>query len=209
MKQKLYAALCIFSAASMTTACGSSFKASESTVYITNKGTVIGADIEDFSEDYYDEEELKNYITDSVGRYAAENGDGSIELDDFQIVSSSDGKSTAHLYLNYATYIDFAQFEDVLLYTGTTAQAQADGYKFNQKFQQAEDGVITGGADAQEFLDSEEFHAVIIKKNTLVKIDGTIAYISEGNVELTAKDTARVTHDTEDPDAEPAYIIYK
>ncbi len=108
MKRKLYTALWICAAAGMITACGSSFKAAESTVYITDEGTVTGADIEDFSEDYYDEEELENYITESVDRYVAANGDGSVELDSFKIVSSENGQTTAQLYLNYATYIDYA-----------------------------------------------------------------------------------------------------
>ena len=42
MKRKLYAALGIFAAASITTACGASFEADESTVYITKQGNVIG-----------------------------------------------------------------------------------------------------------------------------------------------------------------------
>ena len=63
MRRKLYAVLCMFAAAGMVTACGTSFEADESTVYITKDGNVIGADIEDFNEDYYDEEELKAYIT--------------------------------------------------------------------------------------------------------------------------------------------------
>ena len=52
MKRKLYAALGICASASMITACGTSFEAAESTVYVTKQGNVIGADIEDFNEEY-------------------------------------------------------------------------------------------------------------------------------------------------------------
>ena len=65
MRRKLYAALFILVTAGITTACGASFEADESTVYIKKDGNVIGADIEDFNKDYYDEEELKAYITES------------------------------------------------------------------------------------------------------------------------------------------------
>ena len=78
MRRKLYAMLLIFAAASMTTSCGTSFEADESTVYITKEGNVIGADIEDFNEEYYDEEELEAYITESIEDYVASNGDGSL-----------------------------------------------------------------------------------------------------------------------------------
>ncbi len=208
MKRKLYTALWICAAAGMITACGSSFKAAESTVYITDEGTVTGADIEDFSEDYYDEEELENYITESVDRYVAANGDGSVELDSFKIVSSENGQTTAQLYLNYATYIDYAQFKDVTLFAGTISQAQAENHAFDQGFVKVEDGSPAGSAAAKDFLDSEELKVVVIGEKTLVRVDGTIAYVSDGNVELTGKNTARVTYDLEDPDAQPAYIIY-
>lgn len=66
MKRKLYAVLLMLAAAGTNTACGTAWKATVSTVYITDKGTVVGANIEDFNEDYYDEEELKSYITESV-----------------------------------------------------------------------------------------------------------------------------------------------
>ena len=207
MKRKLYTALWICAAAGMITACGSSFKAAESTVYITDEGTVTGADIEDFSEDYYDEEELENYITESVDRYVAANGDGSVELDSFKIVSSENGQTTAQLYLNYATYIDYAQFKDVTLFAGTISQAQAENHAFDQGFVKVEDGSPAGSAAAKDFLDSEELKVVVIGEKTLVRVDGTIAYVSDGNVELTGKNTARVTYDLEDPDAQPAYII--
>lgn len=209
MKRKLYAALCILAAASTITACGFSFKATESTIYITEKGTVIGADIEDFNEDYYDEEELKNYITESVERYVASNGDDSIELDSFQIVSSDSGENSAQLYLNYATYIDYAQFKNITLYAGTLSEAQTGGYDFDQVFQKVEDAKLAGSITAQEFEDTQDLKVVVVGEDTLIKVDGTILYVSDGNVEPTDKDTARVTYDVEDPDAKLAYIIYQ
>lgn len=209
MKQKLCALLCICAAASTITACGTSFKAAESTVYITKKGTVVGADIEDFNEDYYDEEELKNYITESVESYAASNGDGSIEIKSFQIEPSDGGGDMAQLYLNYASCADYARFNDVMLFAGTVLQAQAENYEFNQNFQKVEEGSLAGSVDVQEVLDAEEYKIAVIGEETVVKVDGTIQYVSDGNVEPSGKDTARTFYDVEDPDAQPAYIIYK
>ena len=50
----------------------------------------------------------------------ASNGDGSIELEKFETESSDDG-IMANLYLNYATFIDYALFNDCLLYTSDAA----------------------------------------------------------------------------------------
>ena len=209
MKRKLYAALFIFAAAGMITACGTSFKAEKSTVYVTKQGTVIGADIEDFNEDYYDEEELKNYITESVDNYVASNGDGSVELKSFQTVSSDENGITAQLYLNYTSYIDYALFNDITFFAGSVQQAQAEGYEFDQKFQSVEDGSLTGEAGADDFLSDEELKVVIIGEETNVKIDGTILYLSSSNAEPAGRDEAQVHYDIEDPQAQPVYIIYK
>ncbi len=208
MKRKLHAALCIFSAASVMTACGNSFEAAESTVYITKQGNVIGADIEDFNEDYYDEEELKAYITESVESYVALNGDGSLEMEKFETEASDDG-IMANLYLNYATYIDYALFNEVTFFAGSIPQAREEGYEFEQDFLAVENGTLAGSMDVQELLEDEDTRAVIIGEETVVKVDGTIQCVSDGNVEVSDKNTVRVHYDREDPQAQPACILYK
>lgn len=208
MKRKLYAALCIFASASIITACGTSFEADESTVYVTKQGNIIGADIEDFNEEYYDEEELRAYITESVENYVASNGDGSIELEKFETESSDDG-IMANLYLNYATFIDYALFNDVTFFAGTISQAGEEGYEFNQEFAAVEDGSLKESVDAQSLLEDEEMKAVIIGEETAVKIDGTIQAVSDGSVEVLGKNLVRVKYDRENPDAQPGCILYK
>ena len=210
MSRKLYAALCLSAAAGMITACGTSFEADESTVYITKDGNVIGADIEDFNEEYYDEEELKAYITESIESYVESNGDGSLELQKFQTESSEEDGVTAQLYLNYATYIDYALFNDVTMFAGTVEQAQQEGYTFDgQSFQKVEEGSQTGSMEVQELLEDEEIKVVVIGEETVVQVDGEIQCVSEGNTEVSGKNMVRVHYDVEDAKAQPAYILYK
>lgn len=209
MRRKLYAALLFFAAASIATACGASFEADESTVYITKEGNVIGADIEDFNEDYYDEEELKSYITESIEDYVESNGDGSLELDRFQIESSEENGATAQLYLNYATYIDYALFNDVTMFAGTVPQAQQEGYTFDQGFQKVEEGAAAGSMDVKELLEDADIRVVVIGEETVVRVDGEIQCVSEGNTEVSGKNTVRVHYDRENEQAQPAYILYK
>lgn len=208
MNRKLYAALLPVLAAGIFAACGQPFQASVSTVYITEKGGVIGADIEDFNEKYYDEEELKNYITESVDSYVASNGDGSVELESFEVSSSKKKGSIAKLYLNYASYIDYAQFHGVTFYAGSVSEAKERGYDFSPKFQKVEGGKLAGDADAQEVMEKGA-NVVVIGEGIDVKVDGEIQYISDSNVELKGKVTVSVSFDVDKPDAELAYIIYK
>ncbi len=209
MRRIWYVVLGIFAAASIATACGSSFKPAESTVYVTDQGTVISADIEDFNEDYYDEEELNDYITESVESYVADNGDGSVEIDSFKIESSNDAGSRARLNLTYASYIDYAQFNDVMMFAGTVSEAQQEQYELGQNFQKVEKEALAGSMDISEILDEEEWKIVIIRENTNVKVDGTVRYVSDGNAQPVGRDTVQVSYDTEDADARPAVIIYK
>lgn len=208
MKRKLYVVLLAVLAASAFSACGKSFQASVSTVYITEKGTVIGADIEDFNEKYYDEEELKNYITESVDSYVASNGDGSVELESFEISASKKQGSIAKLYLNYASYIDYAQFNDVELYAGSTSQAKERGYDFGQSFQKVDDDKLGGSVDVKE-VTKEDSNIVVIGQEITVKVDGKIQYVSDGNVKLDGKDTVSVSFDKDNGAGQLAYIIYK
>ncbi len=209
MRRKLYAALLVLAAAGMTTACGTSFEADESTVYITKDGNVIGADIEDFNEDYYDEEELEAYITESIESYVESNGDGSLELQKFQTESSKEEGVTAQLYLNYATYIDYALFNEVEMFAGNVSQAQQEGYAFDQDFVKVEEGSAAGSMDVKELLEDEEVKVVVIGEETVVRIDGEIQCVSLGNAEVSGKNTVRVHYDVEDANAQPAYILYK
>lgn len=208
MKRKLCTVLCILASASVMTACGNSFEAAESTVYVTKQGNVIGADIEDFNEDYYDEEELRAYITESVENYVELNGDGSIEIEKFETEASDDGVM-ANLYLDYATYIDYALFNDVTFFAGTIPQAQEEGFKFDQDFLGVEDGALTESTDVQTLLEEEDTRAVIIGEETVVRVDGTILGVSDGNVEVSGKNTVRVHYDREEPKTQPGCILYK
>lgn len=209
MRRKLYATLLIFAAAGMTTSCGTSFEADESTVYITKDGNVIGADIEDFNKEYYDEEELKAYITESIENYVESNGDGSLELRKFQTESSEEDGVTAQLYLDYATYIDYALFNDVTFFAGTVSEAQQEEYAFDGNFLKVEEGAAAGSMDIEELLKDEKIKVVIIADETVVQVDGDIRCVSEGNTEVSGKNTVRVHYDVEDTEAQPAYIFYK
>ena len=44
------------------------------TLYVGSNGKITEVIVEDFGEDYYDEDELKSYIDDAVASYQEENG---------------------------------------------------------------------------------------------------------------------------------------
>ena len=74
MRRKIGITLSMLLGLSLLCGCGNKLDVEESTVYVQKNGSVISTDIEDFSADYYDEDELKDYIGDEISSYTSENG---------------------------------------------------------------------------------------------------------------------------------------
>lgn len=191
MKLGMLSALTI----ALLTGCGAEFSADKDTVYVQKKGTIKGANVADFDKEYYDETELSDFITDTVDTYVARSGDGTVSIQEFAV---EDG--VAHVYLNYAGAEDYAQFNGVEFYAGTVLDAKADGYDIPDAF--------TAVTDKETTWDAEGNKIVIVGQQTQVQVDGTILFVSE-NASVTGKNTADVTYDILDEEAQPAYIVYK
>lgn len=191
MKLGMLSALAI----ALLTGCGAEFSADTDTVYVQKKGTIKGANVADFDKDYYDETELSDFINDTVDTYVAKSGDGTVTIQEFAV---EDG--VAHVYLDYACAEDYAQFNGVEFYAGTVLDAKADGFDIPAAF--------TAVTDKETTWDAEGNKIVIVGQQTQVQVDGTILFVS-ANASATGKNTADVTYDILDEEAQPAYIIYK
>ena len=182
-------------AVTLLTGCGTEFSADKDTVYVQKKGTVKGANVADFDKDYYDETELSDFITDTVDTYVAKAGDGTVVIQEFGVENG-----VAHVYLDYAGAEDYAQFNGVEFFAGTILDAKADGYDIPNAF--------TAVTDKDTTWDAEGNKIVIVGQQTQVQVDGTILFVS-ANASVTGKNTADVTYDILDEDAQPAYIVYR
>jgi hypothetical protein len=175
--------------------CGSEFSADKDTVYVPKKGVIRGVSVADFDKDYYDESELSEFISETVDTYVAKAGEGTVEVQDFAVENQK-----AHLYLNYASAEDYAEFNGVEFFAGTVLEARAAGYELPDD--------LTAVTDKDISADDADNKIVIIGQQTSVRIDGTILYVSD-NASATAGNEADVTYDLLDESAQPAYIIYK
>jgi hypothetical protein len=198
MKKKIHTlAVGLLAAAAIlgTAGCGSEFSAEQDTVYVQKKGTVKGANVADFDKDYYDETELSDFITETVDTYVEKAGAGTVEIQEFAVENQK-----AHVYLNYASAEDYADFNGVDFFAGTVLQAKAAGYDIPDAF--------TAVTDKDTAWDDDGNKIVIIGQQTSVRVDGTILFVSD-NASATASNTADVTYDLMDEAAQPAYIVYK
>ncbi len=129
---KKTAGLCpaIFIMALSVSGCGGiSMDVDTSTLYVGSNGKITEVIVEDLSEDYYDEDELKSYIDDAVASYQKENGKDGVAVKKYEVKNG-----VARLMMEYDNCDSYASFNEAEMYTGTLLQAQADGYGFDGNF---------------------------------------------------------------------------
>ena len=128
MKRKL-ALLCVASTVlGLLAGCGGP-DVTKSTVELKKNGNIVEYTIEDFSESYYDAEELKAYIESEVEAYAAF-GDGTVKVKKSEVE-----EQTARLTMQYENAGVFADFSGLDCFSGSIVQAQAAGFDFDVDFQ--------------------------------------------------------------------------
>lgn len=195
MRRMIRVGVLLVLTAAVLTGCGKSFSADTDTVYVQKKGAVKGANVATFDKEYYSQDELESFINDTVDTYVAKAGEGTVSVKEFAV---ADG--VAHVYLDYADIEDYADFNGVDFYAGTVLDAQAEGYDIPN--------ALTAVTDKDTTWDAEGNKIVIIGQQTQVRVDGTILFVSS-NVNVADKNTADVTYDILDEEAQPAYIVYK
>lgn len=202
MKKFISISLAMLVIAGLLTGCGKSLEADRDTVYIQKKGNVVSAAIADFDKDYYDQEELKNYIDERVADYQEEHGKNTVSIDEFSV---EDG--IARLFIKYSGCEDYQNFNEVTLFSGTIPQALAEGYSFEEDFTEIEDGEAAGSVkkDAVADLDAK---VIILSEKVDVKVDGTIRYVSSKYTTMKAKDTVSIQLPEESEDGEESALVY-
>lgn len=206
MKRMISISLVCVVIAGLLTACGDSLDAECNTVYVEKKGTVIGASIEKMDKDYYKEDELKEFIDEKVEAYQKDHEKDSVKVSDFSV---KDG--VAELFMKYAGYEEYQEFNDVTLFAGTVPQALAAGYDFDTKFTKVKDGKASGEVESSKVTESD-YKVVVLSEKIDVKVDGTIQYISSDFTSIKANDTVSIQlpENAEDgADLSLVYIVYE
>lgn len=174
-----------------------------STVFIEKKGKVTSVDVEHLDKDYYDVDELKEYITEHVEDYTGKNGDTVKEVS-FDV---KDG--IAKLTMEYDSYEDYTSFNGVELYCGTVVGAQADGYDFDTEFYRVEDSQKQETVEKSDVLAEDDNKIVIIKANVDVWVPGTVLYVSAPDTDMRSEDVVSIVGEGANEEAQLTYIIYK
>ena len=113
----------VLASAILLMGCGQKFEPTESTIFVTSKGVVKSAIMESFDKSYYDFDELYKSVEKEVKVYCLDNIEETVTL-----TSLTEENDSVTLLMDYQTVEDYANFNEVLLFSGTFAQAVAEGY---------------------------------------------------------------------------------
>ena len=167
----------------------------EDTLALSRKGGVTRTVVEDFDKDFYDEAELLGEIEEELADYNKNFGTDHLKLKKFQV---KDGVATLQLQFDEAKY--YADYAGVILFDGTTEEAEAQGYDLSGEYMDAE-GSLT---DVQTATGDQEARVLVLEEAVTAEVPGSILCVSrEGNVEITGKHTAKVKEE-----GRTALIVY-
>ncbi|MCM1087001.1 MAG: hypothetical protein NC419_02515 [Muribaculaceae bacterium] len=178
--------LMIMSVAWIVSGCGSLGKSypEGSTVSIQKNGEITQTIVEQFERNYYDVEELAAMTQDKVGRYS----DGA---DNIVCKSVEEKDGTIVVQMAYKTGTDYTDFNNRELFSGTVAQAYAQGYSL--KSIQSDNGTDMTDEDIAAISDN---HILIIQtaagEALNVNVYDKILYTS-ANVTISGKKDAAIT----------------
>lgn len=167
------------------------------TVSFDKNGKVTETIVEDFSQPYYDVEELKSDISAEIASYNSSVGDeeaitlGEVELSD---------EKQIRVEIAFKSYADYKAFNEKELFWGTVADAYGAGYEFTSMRDVNLEGVVLSAADV---LEKGDMHMVILDEAQQVIVPGKICYISDGVSVIEEKRAVNLN------EGQNAFIIYE
>lgn len=198
----------------LSAGCGSA-DVTESTVELKKNGKIVEYAIEDFSESYYDADELQSYIDSTVKEWTDAN-EGTVKVKRSEV---EDG--TACLTIQYDSAQTFSEFNGVECFAGSIVQAQTAGYDFdmdfvqvNSKEQEENEGSVIEAeiqpvVSGDTVTEDDDLKVFILRDHVNIKVPGKIVYVSD-HVQI--EDGNTVTADEDDGSAEHdvlLYVLYK
>lgn len=174
--------------------CSQKFEPTESTIFVTSKGTVQSAVMESFDKTYYDFEELSEDVQSAVDAYCSAGKENAVVVES---LTTANGDVT--LQMQYQTAKDYSEFNDMILFSGTLLEAKAAGYRISDLYD-AQGQVVTLSAEEEGSL-----KVIITEESVCIQTSGKIQGVSD-NVTIIDKKLARAM---EAGSEHLAFVVYK
>lgn len=184
----------VLASAILLMGCGQKFEPTESTIFVTSKGVVKSAIMESFDKSYYDFDELYKSVEKEVKVYCLDNIEETVTL-----TSLTEENDSVTLLMDYQTVEDYANFNEVLLFSGTFAQAVEEGYLPNALHD-------VEGITAEIDLEKQgDLKVLVTEESVCIQTSGRIKFVSD-NVTVLDKKLAKAM---EAGKTHPAFVLYK
>ncbi len=198
--RKIRTALLIGCVSSLLCACGMMNQQVDTTTVSFNKnGEITEVIVEDFSQPYYNVEELKGDIEELITSYR--NSSDAVSEDAVVLgeVELSEDKQI-RVNMEFKSYKDYKAFNERDLFWGTVADAYSAGYEFTSMREVDQEDVVLSASDV---LEKSDMHMVILEEAQQVILPGKIRYISDGVSVIEDKRAINLN------EGQKAFIIYE
>lgn len=160
---------------------------SETTVTIDKKGVISHRIVESFDKSYYNEDELRGIINDELSAYRAGKDEDSASLVSLEIKDQ-----TATAEIRFASYEDYAKFNDVDFFYGTIGEAVESEYPTDVTLKSSTDDSTISRYEFESMTDSK---LVIVSEPVIIETPHKIAYTT-ANIDVIDERSARMASDS-------------
>lgn len=168
----------------------------DETFLLRSDGSVQSAAYEEFDNYYYREEELEEFMENTIESYNEQQGENVVELTKFKVEEDADGKNYAAAIFTYDSLAVYCEMNGVEAQTYTMKEAKAKGI-LPTTFTVASDGSKTA---QKEVSANEDYKVLAISIKADVYLPSTIKYytnamiLSSNSVETTGEDVAVIVY---------------
>lgn len=164
----------------------------ESTIFVNRDGTIKSIVVEDFPQNTYDENDLKQMIHDDIWAY-----NNLHDVTDVRLISCEVESDTATVEIQYNSSSDYAEFNNRDFYFGTVSAALDAGYAKNVTLKNAH-GVNT--VSGSVINDMATYHMIVFDEDVKIQTYASVLYYSENlnilddNIVARAKDARGLSY---------------
>lgn len=196
---KLMIGILIFTGMLSMVSCGNKVEGvSGSVLTIEKDGTVHAKIVEDFTEGYYNKEELQQVILEQAASYNRNTGSGSVTVEKVET-----NEYMVTVQMTYAGVQDYASFNHAIFFAGTAKEALDAGFDLNVVLSGVKDAMDTVGES--DILGMEDCVLLITNINDGIAVNGKALYVSDNVVAAPNAKTIWYSGDENGL----AYVIYQ
>ena len=181
--RKVFLCAALATVMALLCACSLPDNKTNTSITLTETGSVNETIVEEAGEDEYTAEDLQEYIGGELDKYNSGLETPAVTLESCRVEGGS-----VRLSLNYASCADYASFNQVVCFTGTLKEADDAGFSMDRYW------LDPGGKEGENEIILErakEWKVLIVSEAVNVKVPDKILYTSD-NVKVTGRLTAVV-----------------